>query len=279
MTKIDPPSTDSTPTGELPHPAPAGVSIYYWPCSLVLLARSLLLDRPTGPLSATLRIACGEPYTIEVQGRALRTHASLVAPKAERKKIIALNSDIALFYLPLEMPEYSGLRDVLDGEALVDLPIERFAPFLPTIKRGMNELLPPPEVKALVREVVAAVCGETASVPPGIDPRVRAARAILDETPLNEVSLDMLAERVHLSSSRLRELFRLQTGFTIGEYARWRAVWRAAMLWKRGLKLTDLAVEAGFHDLAHADKAFNEVFGMNPSKVIDPRFVALVNCE
>ncbi len=279
MTKIENPTADSTPPGALPHPAPAGVSIYYWPCSLVLLARSLLLDRPTGPLSATLRIACGEPYTIEVQGKALRTRASLVAPKAERKKIVALNSDIALFYLPLELPEYSGLRDVLDGEAVVDLPIGLFEACLPTIQRGMSELLAPAEVRALVRQVVTALCGESESVTPVIDPRIAAARAILDETPLNEVSLDMLAERVHLSSSRLRELFRQQIGFTIGEYARWRAVWRAAMLWKRGLKLTDLAVEAGFHDLAHADKAFNEVFGMNPSKVIDPRFVALVNCE
>lgn len=76
-----------------------------------------------------------------------------------------------------------------------------------------------------------------------------------------------------------RELFKQQTGFTIGEYARWRGVWRAALLWKRGAKLTDLAVEAGFYDLAHIDKAFNEVFGMNPSTVIDPRFVTLVNCE
>ncbi len=276
MTKIE---NRGEIAADLPHPAPAGVTIYYWPCSLVLLARSLVLDRPTGPLSATLRIACGEPYSIEVNGKSMRTRASLVAPKAERKKIVALNSDIALFYLPLEMPEYSGLREVLDGESVVDLAIERFELCLPTIRRGMTELLSPVEVKTLVRQVVAAVCGQSSSAPPALDPRVLAASAILDETPLSEVSLDMLAARVHLSSSRLRELFRRQTGFTIGEYARWRAVWRAALLWKRGLKLTDLAVEAGFHDLAHADKAFNEVFGMNPSKVIDPRFVSLVNCE
>ena len=75
------------------------------------------------------------------------------------------------------------------------------------------------------------------------------------------------------------ELFKQQTGFTIGEYARWRGVWRASLLWKRGAKLTSLAVEAGFYDLAHSDKAFNEVFGMNPSAIIDPRFVTLVNCE
>ena len=50
-------------------------------------------------------------------------------------------------------------------------------------------------------------------------------------------------------------------------------------LWKQGRKLTDVAVEAGFYDLAHADRTFVEVFGMNPSTAIDPRFVRIVNCD
>lgn len=264
----------------LPHPAPQGVTIYYWPCSLVLLARSLLLDRPTGPLSATLRIACAEPYLIDVGGRQLRTRASLVAPQAPRKRIAAIDSDIALFYLPLDMPEYAGVRALLGDQMLLDLPVERFEPVLPRIRRAMAQVVPPGEIRDLVREVVGLLTGKPApaTVPRPLDPRVARACTVLDEMPLREVSLTAVAERVHLSPSRLRDLFRRQTGFTIGDYARWRAVWRAGMLWKRGLTLTDVAEQAGFHDLAHADRAFNEVFGMNPSKVIDPRYVVLVNC-
>lgn len=264
---------------DLPHPAPSGVTIYYWPCSLVLLARSLILERPTGPLSATLRIACREPYTIEVEGKTLQTRASLVAPKAERKKIIAIDSDIALFYLPLEMIEYSALEPVLGERALVDLPIEAFEPLLPTIRRAMTETVAPDEIKALTQQVVETITGQATPEVEAIDPRVAAAYDILDTMPLRDVSLDDVAQRVHLSPSRLRELFKRQMGVTIGEYARWRSLWRATMLWKRGLKLTDVAVDVGFHDLAHLDKTFNEVFGMNPSTAIDPRFVTLVNCE
>lgn len=266
-------------TESLPHPAPAGVTIYYWPCSLVLLAHSLILHRPTKPLSATLRIACGEPYTIEVEGRTLRTRASLVAPKAERKRVIAHNSEIALFYLPVDMPEYAGLKSVLGNEPVLDLPIEDFEPCLPTIRRAMTGKLPADEIKALTARMVEIVTGEARPGLPPVDPRVTTACRILDEMPLSEVSLDAVARRVHLSPSRLRELFKRQTGFTIGEYARWRAVWRTALYWKRGLTLTEVAHRGGFHDLAHADRAFNEVFGMNPSTAIDPRFVTLVNCE
>lgn len=264
---------------EVEHPAPAGVTIYYWPCSLVLLAPSLLLDRPTSPMCATLRIACKAPYQIDVEGKTLTTRASLVAPRAGRKRVAALNSDIALFYLPLDVPEFAGLKSVLGGDPIVELPIERFEAFIPTIQKAMVETLPAHEIKSLVHQIVEAITGVPETETPARDPRIVEACRILDDMPLSEVSLKGVAEQVHLSPSRLRELFKQQMGLTIGEYARWRGVWRAVLHWKRGLKLTDVALHAGFHDLAHIDKAINEVFGMNPSTLIDPRFVKLVNCE
>ncbi|MFX6645104.1 helix-turn-helix domain-containing protein, partial [Acinetobacter baumannii] len=81
----------------------------------------------------------------------------------------------------------------------------------------------------------------------------------------------------HLSPSRLRSLFKQEVGFTIQQYARWLAVWRASLAWRQGRSLTDVAMEAGFYDLPHIDHAFNEVFGINPTNVIDPHFVRLVN--
>lgn len=261
------------------HPAPAGVKIYYWPCSLLLTAPSLLLDRPTGPLSATLRIACREPYTIEVAGETRVTRASLVAPKAERKRIIAPNSDIALFYLPLQAPRHAALRALVKDRKLVDLPIELFAPLLPRIRAAMQHVQSATEIKSLVRDVVEAITGQPVPEHDDMDPRIAKACAVLDELPLRDAHIGTVASRVHLSPSRLRELFRQEVGFTIGEYARWRATWRAVLHWKRGLTLTDVALEAGFHDLSHADKAINEVFGINPSTLIDPQFVTLINCE
>lgn len=96
---------------------------------------------------------------------------------------------------------------------------------------------------------------------------------------MNEVRIDRLASQVHLSESRLRELFKCQVGATIGEYSRWQAIWRAANLWRSGRKLTDVAIEAGFHDLAHADKVFVETFGIQPSIITDPRLFNLVQCQ
>lgn len=272
-------SSQTNNNDNIAHPAEAGVTIYYWSCSLVLLAPSLLLDRPVSPLCATIRIACREPYTIEVEGKTLQTRASLVAPRAGRKRVSAVNSDIALFYIPIDMPEYAALKQKLGKQKIVDLPFDDVEVFVPTIRKAMVETVEPEIIKGLTRDVVRAIAGELSDGETPMDKRIVRAREILDNTPLNEVRLESLAEQVHLSPSRLRELFKKHTGFTIGQYARWRAVWRASMLWRRGLKFTDLALEAGFHDLAHVDRAFNEIFGMNPSKVIDANYVTLVNCE
>lgn len=269
--------TESLSTG-LEHPTPQGMTFYFWECTLLLLARSLLLDRPTGPLAATLRIACGEPYSIEVGSKKLVTRASLTAPKAERRKIMAMNSEMALFYLPLEVPEYAALGELLRSELLVEIPFSKIERFVPGLRRAMQQVVPAAEIRALVRDVVTAIGGAPMQVP-AVDPRVDLARKVLADMRLCDVSLEAVARRVSLSPSRLRDLFKRHTGFTIGEYARWRAVWRACALWERGYNLTRVAEEAGFHDLAHADRVFIQTFGMNPSTAIDPKFVTVVNCD
>lgn len=256
-----------------------GATIYYWKRGLLLLAPTLVLERPTSPLTATLRIACREPYTIEVEGRSLRTRASLVAPRAERRRVVAVDSDIALFYFPLEMSEYAGLKEVLAGESIVDLPYAPFEPLLPALRRAMVGELPGDEALKLIDAAVEAVIGRARPVMPQRDPRIEKACALLDLMPLDEVSPDALAAQVHLSPSRLRELFKQQVGTTIGEYARWQSIWRMTYLWKDGVKFTDLAIEAGFHDLAHADRVFLESFGISPSSLIDSRYFRLVQCN
>lgn len=263
---------------QLKHPAPNGVTVYYWPTSLILLAPSLLLDRPTSPLCATLRIACGKPYVIEVNGQQITTRASLVAPGAIRNKLIALDSDIALFYIPLDAPSMHKVKELLGSQELLNFSIEKFEHLLPNIRKAATDTVSPAEAGYLMDDVIEAMIGEKIKERAPIDLRVKQLLNVLASTPFNEVSVEVLCEQVHLSPSRLRHLFKKEVGFTIQQYARWLVVWRACLLWQRGRQFTDLALEAGFHDLSHFDHAFNEVFGVNPTNVIDPAFVRLINC-
>ena len=92
-------------------------------------------------------------------------------------------------------------------------------------------------------------------VPPLSGPRIEHALKMIDELPFDEVTLTALARRLCLSPSRLRHLFKEVTGNTVSHYARWAAVWRVVSLWSQGRRLTEIAQEVGFHDLAHLDHA------------------------
>lgn len=262
----------------LPHPAPQGVTIYHWHGGLLLLARTLVLTRPTSPIAATLRIALDAPYTIDVEGQTLVTYASLVAPKRERRRVVALQSDIALLYLPIERPEYTALRQRLGAQALITFERTHFAAVLPRLRQAFDGALTAAEVKALAVDTLALVAGPL-TVPRTMDERIHKICARLAVTPLDQQDIERLAAEVHLSPAWLRALFKREVGSSIGEYGRWCATWQAVGHWKPGRSFTEASMEAGFFDLAHIDKTFAEVFGMSPSLATDERFVRLIHCD
>jgi AraC-like DNA-binding protein len=258
------------------------ITVYYGQRRMLTLARSFLLDRTMSPyrrLSATLFLGCKGPVQLEVgDGFMLDTRAALLAPKVPRRRTVALDSEIAIFDIPVGTPEFVTLAPTLAKQQILALDFERFAHLVPTLARGPDGGLDCAEVDALFRAVVEAITGETPGSRP-LDRRVAAALAAIEEMPLDEVSLPVLAKRLRLSTSRLRHLVRDELGCSLTHYARWVAVWKAARAWKQGTPFTELAHAAGFYDLAHLDHAFVETFGVNPSTVIDPSQITLVRCE
>ena len=264
------------PSMDYPHPAPQGTRIYHWRGGLLLLAHTLVLDRPTNPIAATLRIALNKPYVIEVEDRKITTRASLVGSGKVRKRVTAIDSDVALFYFPIEWPEYSGLRRAIGDQSIVDLDISIFKPVLARLREAFNGNLDGDAIRSISQDTLRLIAPEAAIQ---VDPRIAEVSRILSEMPLGIFSVEDIAKKVHLSPSRLRGLFKEEIGYPIGEYARWAAMWRAMGLWTPGITFTDAALEAGFYDLAHADKTFVEMFGMSPSLATDQRFVTKINCD
>jgi AraC-like DNA-binding protein len=246
-----------------------------------MLARSFMLDRASRPyrrLSASLFIACGAPFQIEVgDGLTLNTRVALIAPKVRRRRTVALNSDLAVFDFPIGTPEYAALEPTLRAQQILALDFERFRPLEPALRRALAAELPCAELDDLFQVAVRTIAGRVPTAH-ALDPRVAKVIEQIQELPLDEVKLSALAKQIHLSPSRLRHLFQEETGSTVTQYARWAAVWKAALLWTQGRPFTDLAHEVGFYDLAHLDHAFIETFGVNPSLAIDPAQVKLIRC-
>ncbi|MGH8455368.1 MAG: helix-turn-helix domain-containing protein [Stenotrophobium sp.] len=257
------------------------LTIYLGVRRFLLLAPSIAVDRAHSPyrrLSASILLACAEPFQIEAGDVKLSTRAVLVAPKVPRQRLSAIGSDLAIIDLPMHSPECCALDALMSAHPVLALDFERFAPLLPALRRGFAGSLTATELTAFFNDVVVAITGQPPAAS-ALDPRVEKAMQLLKDLPLGEANLPALAARLHLSPSRLRHLFKAETGNTVSHYARWIAVWRAISLWSQGRSLTDIAHEVGFFDLAHLDHAFMEVFGLNPSTVIDPRNISLIRYD
>lgn len=261
-------------------PAPVFTS-YYWHRGFLMLASSFVLERQQKPyrrLSATLMYAAGKPFLIETgEGAVTEARAVLIAPKVLRRRIVAIGSDLMICDLSVATPHFNAVSPLFGGRDVTVLDASCFAPLDAEIALARAGELPVEQVPALIDNIILALTGQRPAALP-LHPRIVQVLELIEASSLDTVSLPWLAEQVHLSPSRLRHLFTEQVGCSLTHYFRWSAVWKGVWLWTRGKSLMDVAVETGFHDLAHLNRAFNEVFGLNPSTLFDADQMRLLRC-
>lgn len=256
-------------------------TVYYGVRRFLLLAQSFVLDRAHNPyrrLSATLLIACKHPFRLETgNDKIIETYAALIAPDVPRHRIIAEDSDIAIFDMPIETPEFAALKPLLSQVNVTAFALDRFTTLLPDLRLGFSEHLSHSQVETLFDAAIIALCGHKLKRE-RLDPRVIKVIELINGLPFDEAPVICLAQRLQISPSRLQHLFKEQLGTTLSHYRRWAAVWRAGWLLSKGCQLTTIAHQIGFYDLAHLDHAFAEIFGLSPSTLINPMQVTLVRC-
>lgn len=102
-----------------------------------------------------------------------------------------------------------------------------------------------------------------------VDQRIVNVIALIKQTIDNNLSVDELAESVNLSTPRLVQLFKRQTGIPIRRYRLWHRLYVSAKLVGLGENFTDAALAAGFTDSSHYCRTFRSMFGMTPSRLIE----------
>jgi AraC-like DNA-binding protein len=100
-----------------------------------------------------------------------------------------------------------------------------------------------------------------------IHPRVRKVLSLLRDGRFeDEASLEVLAEAVGLSPSRLMHVFTESIGILLRPYLSWLRLQRAAAAIVSGkVSLTEAAHAAGFADAAHMSRSFKRALGVAPS--------------
>ena len=117
-------------------------------------------------------------------------------------------------------------------------------------------------VLALVGLSLPTARAEQCPAPAPADPRILLALDYLRDHLDQAVSLEQIAEVVHLSPSHFRHLFVREMGVAYRHYLLWLRLKRALEAFARGESLTTAAYAAGFADSAHLSRTFRRMYGM-----------------
>lgn len=100
-----------------------------------------------------------------------------------------------------------------------------------------------------------------------IDPRIAKAMDIIKLSPEKQYNQESLAADLGLSASRFRHLFKEHSDIPFRRYRMWRRMITAISCLHKVDSLTFAAMEGGFTDSAHFNRCFQDIFGINPSRV------------
>ena len=99
------------------------------------------------------------------------------------------------------------------------------------------------------------------------DEKIAAVLSYISENLTEGLSVDELADRVHISRYHFMRLFKAQTGTSVHAYVRQRRLMHAAHLIREGMSAARAAEESGFSDYSAFHRAFTAAVGVSPGKL------------
>ena len=99
------------------------------------------------------------------------------------------------------------------------------------------------------------------------DAKIEAALSYINEHLAEDLSVELLAEKVYLSRFHFMRLFKENTGSTVHAYIRQKRLLYAAKLIRSGTNANKAAADSGFSDYSAFHRAFRECFSVNPGEL------------
>jgi AraC-like DNA-binding protein len=170
------------------------------------------------------------------------------------------------------------LRELyLGGKGICTLPDRMLAGLKTALHSATRPECGIKQARLLHDRLLGALLGKQKNPPPGIDPRIEKLIAELPSLPEKKIGIREMAEKVHLSESRLSHLFTKEIGVPVRPYLLWLKLLDALNLIISGTRFTEAAHEAGFSDSSHLSRTFKRMFGLKLLDVFknpkDSRFV------
>ncbi|OUR90568.1 hypothetical protein A9Q81_18970 [Gammaproteobacteria bacterium 42_54_T18] len=244
--------------------------IYIWDRCFLKQDLSLVLERNESPyrrLSITIIISTGKPFVVKRENNEILTlQGAILGPNVERTNIYAEDSDLTIIDAFITTTTYRDLMQCIGPNDTRALKCDELAKTQELCRQSFFKELSIDDAFTLFNAVIYSLCDQDISTP-ALDSRIRNIIDIVEQSRADELSISSLAEKVTLSESRLRSLFKRDMHCTLSQYIRSVSFWKSIPLLAQGMNFTEVAHESGFHDLAHYSRTVSEVMGVPPSNI------------
>jgi AraC-like DNA-binding protein len=121
-------------------------------------------------------------------------------------------------------------------------------------------------MQQIVHELLAVITGDKKAR--RMDARIEFVLKVLKQQPVDDMTIEKLSQKVFLSQSRLRSIFKSVTGFSLHKYLIWNRMMMSMIQLLNGTTISDAAIAGGFSDNSHFHRTLVQMFGITPSQFI-----------
>ena len=142
--------------------------------------------------------------------------------------------------------------------------------FIKIVEVGQSNIIYSENLAMSMLEQFLIRCAQETSAtnPPKIDTRVlQVCNYLIDTLDENNFTLDIVSQRVCLSTSRIAQMFKDQIGMSIGEWRQEQRVNRAKLLLQTTtMSIAEISRSIGFDDQLYFSRIFKKRIGLSPQK-------------
>ncbi len=206
-----------------------------------------------------------DSYFLMDWGNGFKKYKSLIINSNIPHKFSGNNGAYALILINRnhELSNYL-LHNILKGNPYKKLNPDPFQDIITLLSFPHSEKLNYKSGKDLTEKIIVRLTNNFQKKT-SIDPRIEKAISIIHSSVKDPIKLSSLAKSTNLSESRIRHLFKEETGLSVRQYIANKRIIEALKLIIDGCSKTYAAHEVGFSDLAHLSRTFKSFYGLTLS--------------